>query len=71
VKPALSFKSALEKSMIVVTSFVLQPEFFALLGIDLFLLLSLLSCLFDQMFPKAAGYFVNLTETKVELKESR
>jgi len=60
MNPALSFKGALEKSMVVVTSFVLQPEFFALLGIDLFLLLSLLSCLFDQMFPKAIPYIYQL-----------
>jgi hypothetical protein len=43
-----------------VTSFVLQPEFFALLGIDLFLLLSLLSCLFDEKFPKAIPYIYQL-----------
>jgi hypothetical protein len=56
MKPELSFKSAIEKSMVVVTSFVLHPEFFALLGIDLFLLLSLLSCLLDERFPKAIPY---------------
>lgn len=38
------------------TSFTLQPEFFALLGIDLFLLLSLLSCLLEERFPKAIPY---------------
>lgn len=32
------------------------PEFFALLGIDLFLLLSLLTCLLDERFPKALPY---------------
>jgi hypothetical protein len=34
----------------------LLPEFFALLGIDLFLLLSLLTCLLDDRFPKAIPY---------------
>jgi hypothetical protein len=34
----------------------LLPEFFALLGIDLFLLLSLLTCLLDDRFPKAISY---------------
>jgi len=32
------------------------PEFFALLGIDLFLMLSLLSCLLDDRLPKALPY---------------
>lgn len=32
------------------------PEFFALLGLDLFLLLSLLTCLLDERFPKAIPY---------------
>lgn len=32
------------------------PEFFVLLGIDLFLLLSLLTCLLDERFPKALPY---------------
>jgi len=32
------------------------PEFFVLLGIDLFLLLSLLSCLLEDKFPKALPY---------------
>jgi len=34
----------------------LLPEFFALLGIDLFLLLSLLTCLLDNRLPKAIPY---------------
>ena len=34
----------------------LPPEFFALLGIDLFILLSLLTCLLDDRFPKAIPY---------------
>jgi hypothetical protein len=34
----------------------LLPEFFALLGTDLFLLLSLLTCLLDERFPKAIPY---------------
>jgi len=34
----------------------LLPEFFALLGIDLFLMLSLLSCLLDDRLPKALPY---------------
>jgi hypothetical protein len=46
--------------MVVVTSFVLQPELFTLLGIDLFLLLSLLSCLLDERFPKAIPYIYQL-----------
>jgi len=32
------------------------PEFFALLGIDVFLTLSLLSCLLDDRLPKAIPY---------------
>jgi hypothetical protein len=32
------------------------PEFFALLSIDLFLLLSLLTCLLEERFPKAIPY---------------
>jgi hypothetical protein len=34
----------------------LLPEFFALLGTDLFLMLSLLTCLLDDRFPKALPY---------------
>jgi len=34
----------------------LLPEFFALMGIDLFLLLSLLTCLLDDRLPKAIPY---------------
>jgi hypothetical protein len=34
----------------------LLPEFFALFGIDLFLMLSLLTCLLDERFPKAVPY---------------
>ncbi|MCW4001642.1 MAG: hypothetical protein NWE97_00420 [Candidatus Bathyarchaeota archaeon] len=33
-----------------------MPEFFALLGIDLFLMLSLLGCLLDDRVPKALPY---------------
>jgi len=32
------------------------PEFFALLSIDIFLLLSLLSCILENRFPKALPY---------------
>jgi len=34
----------------------IQPEFFLLLGIDVFLAISLLSCLFDKHFPVALPY---------------
>jgi len=34
----------------------LMPEFFALLGIDVFLAISLISCLLDSRFPKAIPY---------------
>jgi hypothetical protein len=34
----------------------LLPEFFALFGIDLFLMLSLLTCLLEERFPKAVPY---------------
>lgn len=37
-------------------SAMILPEFFALLAIDLFLLLSLLTCLLDERFPKAIPY---------------
>jgi hypothetical protein len=43
-----------------VTAFVLQPEFFALFGIDLFLLLSLLTCLLGERFPKTIPYIYQL-----------
>jgi hypothetical protein len=33
-----------------------MPEFFALLGIDVFLAISLVSCLLDRRFPKAIPY---------------
>jgi len=33
-----------------------MPEFFALLGIDVFLAISLVSCLLDSRFPKAIPY---------------
>lgn len=33
-----------------------MPEFFALLAVDLFLMLSLLTCLLDDRFPKAIPY---------------
>jgi hypothetical protein len=38
----------------------LLPEFFALLGIDVFLLLSLLSCLLDDRVPKAIPYIYQI-----------
>jgi hypothetical protein len=38
----------------------LQPEFFALLGIDLFLAISLLTCLLDRHFPWALPYVYQL-----------
>lgn len=34
----------------------LMPEFFALLGIDVFLAISLLTCLLDKHFPGATSY---------------
>ncbi len=36
------------------------PEFFALLGIDLFLMLSLLTCLLDYRMPKALPYIYQM-----------
>jgi len=36
------------------------PEFFALLSVDIFLLLSLLTCLLDQKFPKAIPYIYQI-----------
>jgi hypothetical protein len=36
------------------------PEFFALLGIDVFLMLSLLSCLLDDRLPKAIPYIYQI-----------
>jgi hypothetical protein len=36
------------------------PEFFALLGIDIFLMLSLLSCLLDDRVPKALPYIYQI-----------
>jgi len=36
------------------------PEFFALLGIDVFLMLSLLSCLLDDRIPKALPYIYQI-----------
>jgi len=38
----------------------LLPEFFALLGIDVFLMLSLLSCLLDDRVPKAIPYIYQI-----------
>jgi hypothetical protein len=38
----------------------LLPEFFALFGIDLFLMLSLLTCLLDERFPKAVPYIYQI-----------
>jgi hypothetical protein len=37
-----------------------MPEFFALLGIDLFLMLSLLSCLLDERVPKGLPYIYQI-----------
>ena len=36
------------------------PEFFALLSIDVFLLLSLLTCLLEERFPKALPYIYQI-----------
>lgn len=36
------------------------PEFFALLGIDVFLMLSLLSCLLEDRLPKAIPYIYQI-----------
>jgi hypothetical protein len=36
------------------------PEFFALLSIDVFLLLSLLSCILESRFPKALPYIYQI-----------
>jgi hypothetical protein len=36
------------------------PEFFALLAIDLFLLLSLLTCLLEERFPNAIPYIYQI-----------
>ncbi len=36
------------------------PEFFALLGVDVFLMLSLLSCLLDDRLPKAIPYIYQI-----------
>ena len=38
----------------------LLPEFFALLSIDIFLLLSLLTCLLEERFPKAMPYIYQI-----------
>jgi hypothetical protein len=40
--------------------FQLVPEFFTLLGIDLFLMLSLLTCLLDDRCPKASPYLFQI-----------
>jgi hypothetical protein len=39
---------------------MILPEFFALLGIDVFLLLSLLTCLLEERFPKAVPYIYQI-----------
>jgi hypothetical protein len=39
---------------------LLQPEFFALLGINVFLAISLLTCLLDKHFPKTISYMYQL-----------
>jgi hypothetical protein len=46
--------------MVGMTTFTLQPEFFALMGIDLFLVLSLLTCLLDERFPKPIPYIYQI-----------
>ena len=38
----------------------LLPEFFAILGTDIFLAISLLTCLLDQHFPKAMPYIYQI-----------
>ncbi|TET19556.1 hypothetical protein E3J74_06685 [Candidatus Bathyarchaeota archaeon] len=38
----------------------LLPEFFALLATDLFLMLSLLTCLLDDRLPKAIPYIYQI-----------
>jgi hypothetical protein len=43
-----------------VLSSQMLPEFFALLGIDVFLMLSLLSCLLDDRVPKALPYIFQI-----------
>jgi len=39
---------------------MILPEFFALLSIDVFLLLSLLTCLLEDRFPKAVPYIYQI-----------
>jgi len=39
---------------------MILPEFFALLSIDVFLLLSLLTCLLEERFPKAVPYIYQI-----------
>jgi len=39
---------------------MMLPEFFALLSIDVFLLLSLLTCLLEERFPKAMPYIYQI-----------
>jgi small-conductance mechanosensitive channel len=46
--------------MVVMTVLTLQPELFALMGIDLFLLLSLVTCLLDERFPKPIPYIYQI-----------
>jgi uncharacterized membrane protein len=41
-------------------SYAIQPEFFELLGIDLFLAISLLTCLLDRRFPSQLPYVYQL-----------
>jgi len=38
----------------------IMPEFFALIGIDIFLLLSLLTCLLEDRFPKVVPYIYQI-----------
>jgi len=60
MKTTPSFVVQEKQDMVVVTVLTLQPEFFALLGIDLFLLLSLLTCLLDERFPKPIPYIYQI-----------
>ncbi|MDH5782729.1 MAG: hypothetical protein OEZ35_03585, partial [Candidatus Bathyarchaeota archaeon] len=38
----------------------MQPEFFALLGVNVFLAISLLTCLLDKYFPGSIPYMYQL-----------
>jgi len=53
---AASVKAGLRK----VGLSMILPEFFAMLSIDMFLLLSLLTCLLEERFPKALPYIYQI-----------